>query len=593
MMKYDTIISGGYVVDGTGSPGTYTNIAVLDGKIVALGDLEGHDARHMIDARGKIVAPGHVTQHSHYDAALFWDPYCSNSGENGVTTVVNANCGFGFAPVRESDKERCMAMMETTEQIPVAHQRAALPWDWETFPEYLERVRGIPKGVNVMTFLPLNPLLVYVMGIDGAKDRRPTKEEMAEIHRLINEGMDAGAIGISMSVMGAEGNSHVDVDGTSMPTDALDHDVILEIGRAVIERGEGVIQMLSQIVYFGDRSITERMAELARGTGVRVIHNTFLTSDLVPETIQQDLDWLNGLRARGYDITVGCMLNRGWVEADLTQLDAAAGQIQAVRDIVACSSDEEVMALIGDPEYVGSFTEQYENSGPSNGAAGFEGQTVIEVGEDPDLQQYLNRSLGEIAEEQGRGVIEVLLDLGVKSKLALQLKSAPISATDPSQALTMMAHSAVVPGGSDGGAHTKVFGMGHYATDLLIWLVRDQQLMTLEDMHFQLSLKPARSVQLKDRGALLPGFRADILIYELDDLYFDMNRYDIVHDMPDGDWRRKGRAGGYDYILVNGQVTHRKDEPTGNTPGELVQVTKDRSRLKERRQDAILTTFPA
>ena len=577
--KYDTIIEGGYLVDGTGSPGTYTDIAILDGKIAAIGDLDGCDAKNRIDATGKIVAPGHITQHSHYDAALFWDPYCSNSGENGVTTVVNANCGFGFAPVRESDKERCMAMMETTEQIPVAHQRSALPWDWETFPQYLERVRGIPKGVNVMTFLPLNPLLIYVMGIDGAKGRRPTEEEMAEIHRLINESMDAGAIGISMSVMGAEGNSHVDVDGTSMPTDAFDHDVILEIGRAVVERGEGVIQMLSQIVYFGDRSITERMAEMAKGTGVRVIHNTFLTSDLVPETIEQDLDWLNGLRATGCDITVGCMLNRGWVEADLTQLDAAAGQIQAVRDIVACTSKDEVMALISNPEYVQAFTEQYANAGPSNGAAGFEGQTVIEVGEDPELQQYLNRTLGEIAAEQGRGVIEVLLDFGVKSKLALQLKSAPISATDPSQALTMMAHSAVVPGGSDGGAHTKVFGMGHYPTDLLIWLVRDRKLMTVEDMHFQLSLKPARSVQLKDRGALLPGFHADLLIYALDDLYFDMSRYDIVHDMPDGDWRRKGRAGGYDYIMVNGEVTHRKDEPTGNTPGELVQVTKDKQSL--------------
>ena len=575
--SYDMVIHGGYVVDGTGSPGTYADVAIRDGRVAAIGILDASEAAQRIDATGKVVAPGHITQHSHYDAALFWDPYCSNSGENGVTTVVNANCGFGFAPVREQDKERCMAMMETTEQIPVAHQRSALPWDWETFPDYLERVRGIAKGVNVMTFLPLNPLLIYVMGIDGAKGRRPTDAEMAEIHRLINEGMDAGAIGISMSVMGAAGNSHVDVDGTSMPTDALAHDVILEIGRAVVERGEGVIQMLSQIVYFGDRSVTERMAEMARGTGVRVIHNTFLTSDLVPETIQQDLDWLNGLRAKGCDITVGCMLNRGWVEADLTQLDAAAGQIQAVRDIVACTSDEEVLALISEPDYVKAFSEQYANAGPSNGAAGFEGQTVIEVGDDPDLQAYLNRTLGEIAEEQGRGVIEVLLDLGVRSNLALQLKSAPISATDPSQALTMMSHSAVVPGGSDGGAHTKVFGMGHYPTDLLIWLVREQRLMTLEDMHFQLSLKPARSVQLRDRGALLPGFKADILIYDLEDLYFDMMRYDIVHDMPDGDWRRKGRAGGYEYILVNGEVTHRSDQPTGSTPGEFVQVTENRN----------------
>ncbi len=574
MSTYDTIIEGGFLVDGTGSPGTYSDLGIIDGRIATIGDLKSDTANQRIDARGKIVAPGHITQHTHYDCALFWDPYVSNSGENGVTTVVNANCGFGIAPVRPSDQERCMGMLETTEQIPVAHQRAALPWDWESFPEYLDRVRGLEKGVNVMTFLPLNPLLVYVMGIDAAKSRRPTEGEMKEMHRLINEAMDAGAIGISMSVMGADGNSHVDIDGSSMPTDAIDHDVILDIGRAVIERGEGVIQMLSQIVFYGDRSITEKMAELAKGTGVRVIHNTFLTHDLLPHTIAEDLAWLDGMRAKGLDVTVGCMLNRGWVEADLTQLDAAAGQLPSIRAIVACESDEEVLDLIQGPEYLENFTREYAESGPSNGAAGFEGQTVIEIGDDADLQGYLNKTLGEIAEQESKGVIQVLLELAHKSRLALQLKSGPIAATDPSQAKTMMAHSAVVPGGSDGGAHTKTFGMGHYPTDLLIWMVREQNLITLEDMHFQLSLKPARSVLLTDRGALLPGYKADVLVYDLDGLYFDMSRYEIVHDMPNGDWRRKGKAGGYEYIIVNGEITHHSDKPSGSTPGELVQVTR-------------------
>ena len=575
MQKFDTIIEGGFVVDGTGSPGNYCDIGIVGDQISEIGHLKGRDATQRIDASGKIVAPGHITQHTHYDVALFWDPYCSNSGENGVTTVVNANCGFGIAPVRPKDQERTMGMLETTEQIPVAHQRAALPWDWESFPEYLERVRGLAKGVNVLTYVPLNPLLVYVMGVDAAKTRRPTSSEMSEIHRLINEAMDAGAIGISMSAMGAEGNSHVDTDGSPMPTDVIDHDVILEIGRAVVERGEGVIQMLSQIVYYGDRSITERMAEMAKGTGVRVIHNTFLTHDQVPQIVPEDLAWLNRMRANGYDVTVGCMLNRGWVEADIRQLDAAGGQLPAIRKIVSCNSDEEVMDLLKDPDFVASFKEQYAEAGPSSGAAGLEGQTVIAVGDNPELERFLNRTLGEIAEETAQDAISVLADLGIKSKLQLQLKSPPIAATGPEQALTYMAHSAVVPGGSDGGAHTKVFGMGHYPTDLLIWLVREQKLMTLEDMHFQLSLKPARSVQLKDRGALLSGLKADILIYDLNDLYFDMEKYEIAHDMPNGDWRRKGRAGGYDYILVNGVVTHEKDKSTGATPGAFVQITQN------------------
>ena len=576
MTQYDTIIEGGFLVDGTGSPGTYADIGIRQGRISVVGDLRDQTASTRIDARGKIVAPGHVTQHSHYDVSLFWDPYALDAGANGVTTVVNSNCGFGIAPVKKADQERTMAMLSTTEQIPVAHQKAALPWDWETFPQYLQRVQGLPMGVNVLTYLPLNPVLCYVMGVDAAKSRPPTEIEMAQIHQIIHEAMDAGAIGISMSVMGAEGNSHVDSDGTPMPTDVIDEDTILKIGQAVIDRGEGVIQMLSQIAFYGERSLTEKMAALAKGTGVRIIHNTFLTSDLMPQSIPEDIGWLDNMRAKGYDVTVGCMLNRGWVEADITQLDAALGQIPAVREIVACDSRAAVMALVSDPEFAKRFADQYLSAGIANGAAGMEGQTVIELGDHPDLQPYLMRTLGDIAEEQGTNAVAVMLDLAVKSDLALQLKSAQITATQPDQALTMMAHSAVIPGGSDGGAHTKSFGMGHYPTDLLIWLVRETKSMTLEDMHFQLSLKPARSVQINDRGALLPGFQADVLIYDLNNLHVDMSRYQIKHDMPNGDWRRAADAGGYSYILVNGEVTHRDGEPTGQTPGHLVKVTKPR-----------------
>ena len=219
MTAFDLVIAGGFIADGTGSPGCYGDVGIIGDEIVAVGDLRGRNSKRTIDATGKIVAPGFVTQHTHYDAALFWDPYCLDAGRNGVTTVVNANCGFGVAPVRNQDRDRIMGMLETTEQIPVAHQKAALPWDWESFPDFMDRIRSLPKGVNVLTFLPLNPLLVYVMGVDAAKTRGPNPGELAEIHGLINDAMDAGAIGISMSVMGAEGNSHVDMDGSPMPTD--------------------------------------------------------------------------------------------------------------------------------------------------------------------------------------------------------------------------------------------------------------------------------------------------------------------------------------------------------------------------------------
>ncbi len=570
MSAFDTIIKGGRIVDGTGSPAFYADIGISDGRIAAVGNLSNSTAGKVLDANGKIVAPGHVNQHSHYDVALFWDPYCSNAGENGVTTVINANCGFGVAPARSRDRERTMQMLETTEQIPVSHQKAALPWDWESFPEYLARVRQLRKGVNVLTYLPLNPLLVYVMGVEAAKTRRPTPAQMSEIHRLINEAMDAGALGISMSAMGAEGNSHLDCDGSPMPTDVVEHDVILDICRALIERGEGVIQLLSHLVVYGDRSLTERALELAKGSGVSVIHNAFMTSDLMPDMVGKDLTWLDEQRAKGYDVKANCLVNRGWIEAGMRQLDVSCGQLTAIRRIAACRSDDEVLRLIADPEYQRAFVQEYATKGPTNGANGLEGQIVINVGDAPELTPCLNRTLGDIAKEQARNVVEVMLDIAVRSNLSLQLRSPQISSTDPRQAARLFAHVATVVGGSDGGAHTKSFGMGHVPTDLLIWLVREEKLLSIEEMHFHLALKVARSVQIKDRGALLPGFWADVLIYDLDDLYFDTERYEIVHDMPNGDWRRKGRAGGYEYILVNGVVTHRRDTPTGAVPGQFV-----------------------
>lgn len=577
MEKFDTIISGGRIVDGTGSPAFSADIGIRAGRIAHIGALDGAKAAHVIDAAGKIVAPGHVNQHSHYDVQLFWDPYCSNAGENGVTTVVNANCGFGLAPVRPETMDRTMQMLETTEQIPVAHQRAALPWDWQEFPEYLGRVRALAKGVNVLSYLPLNPLLVHVMGVEAAKTRPPTPTEMAEIHRLINEAMDAGALGISMSCMGAEGNSHVDCDGTPMPTDVVDHDVILEICRALIERGEGVIQILSHLVIYGNRGLTERLCELAKGSGVTVIHNAFMTSDIMPGKVEEDLEWLDMQRAKGYDIVANVLVSRGWIEAGMRQLDVSCGMLTSVRRIAACKSDAEVMQLITSHKYITDFNTEYANKGSTNGANGLEGQIVINVGDDPDLQQYLDRTLGDIAAEQGGNVVEAMLDLAARSNLALQLRSPQISSTDPAQAARLFGHYATVIGGSDGGAHTKSFGMGHAPTDMLIWLARETQLMTLEEMHFHLSLKIARALQIHDRGALLPGFWADVLIYDPEDLHFDQQRYEIVHDMPGGDWRRKGKAGGYACIIVNGEVTHERDTPTGATPGRLVRVTRDRS----------------
>ena len=569
MAVYDLIVRNGYIIDGTGAAGYYADIGVQGGRISEIGNLRGVVAKEEIEASGMVVAPGHITQHTHYDAMLFWNPYCSNSGENGVTTVVNANCGFGFAPVRAADRERTMQMMETTEQIPVRHQQAAMSWDWETFPEYLERVKALPKGLNVFSYLPLNPLLVYVMGIEGAKSRKPTASEIAEMHRLINEAMDAGALGISLSAMGYDGNSHLDFDGTAMPTDAMEIESLIEIGRAVANRGEGINQMLTNIVSYGPREFTERMAEMAKGSGARVIHNILITADGRPDLADEGLEWIEGLRRRGLDV-VAQTISRGWVEGGVTELDVSGGQLPAIREITGCRDQGALRALLRDPGFQQRFVEQYRDSGAMTGSAGFEPQTVIDIGPNAELHSYVGRTIGAVAEETGQTAAEVVLDLTLRSDLALKLKSGSFASSDPAEIVRMIRHPAVTIGVSDGGAHTKSLAHGYYGTDLLIWLVREHRLMSIEEMHFHLSLKVANLTKLRNRGAILPGYSADLLIYDLDKLFVDHGPMEIVKDMPDGDWRRNVRSGGYHYILVNGVATHVQDRKTGATPGEFV-----------------------
>lgn len=566
---FDKIIENGFVVDGTGCSGRYADVAISAGKIAAVGQLKGLEARERVDANGYIVAPGHITPHTHYDVMLFWDPYCDTAGENGVTTIVNANCGFSIAPVRPADRERTMAMLETTEQIPVAVQRAALPWDWETFPEFLARVGRLPKGLNVYSYIPLNPLLVYVMGIDAAKARQPNDDEIAEMHRIIHEGMDAGAIGISMSVMGAAGNSHLDFDGTCMPSDLLSIESVLRISQAIVDRGEGVIQMLSQISYYGDRSFTEKVAELCKGTGVRILHNTFLTNPARPEEALNDKRWIEELRARGLDVISPCRVNRGWVESNIRGMDTAAGQLEGIRRICACDTDEEIMRLLGDTAFVKDFSDDYDRRGAATGADGMEGQIVIDVGDNQDLKPFLGKTMAEIGALSGKNAVETLCDLAFRSNLQLQVRSPLISMDEPDQAVEVLREPSIYPSGSDGGAHTKSFDMAGYHTDLLIWIVREKRLMSLEEMHHNLSLKQARAVSIYDRGALLPGFWGDVIIYKLEELFEDLDRYYAVNDVPGGEWRRKAKVGGYHKVLVNGVVTYEDGAFTGKHPGHM------------------------
>ena len=186
-----------------------SGLAIVDGKVAKIGGLRGGSTDQVLDASGLVVAPGFVDLHTNYDAQIQWDPYCTLSGWHGVTTVLIGNCGFGFAPCRPEDRERAMLMMTRNEAVPFEAMKAGMLWDWVTYPEWLDSLDRMPKGINVFTYVPLSPIYVWVMGIEAATSRRPTEAELSQMCRLVNEGMDAGACGWSTQVLG-EGSDQRD-----------------------------------------------------------------------------------------------------------------------------------------------------------------------------------------------------------------------------------------------------------------------------------------------------------------------------------------------------------------------------------------------
>ena len=267
-LTYDLVIKGGMVIDGMQTPRYRGDVGIRDGMIVEIGsNIAVSGAKKVIDANGKIVAPGFVDLHTHYDSQLFWDPWCTMSGWHGVTSVVIGNCGFGFAPCKPEARERTMLSLVRNEAVPLETMRQGMPWDWVSFKEYLESVERAPKGVNIMSFVPLAPLYGYVVGTDEAKKRAATDDELQQMCNLLAEAMEHGGCGISAQILGDVGNVQLDYDGTPMVTDTMSERDLIAFCRTMGSTGRGVSQLT------GGMELAEIMA---RESGRPVIWNALL-----------------------------------------------------------------------------------------------------------------------------------------------------------------------------------------------------------------------------------------------------------------------------------------------------------------------------
>ena len=561
MAVYDRVIRGGTIFDGTRVPRYRADIAVKDGVIAEIGRISPGDAREVLDAGGLHVAPGFIDLHTHYDAQVFWDPYCTLSGWHGITSAVIGNCGFGFAPVRPEERERAMLSMTRVEAIPLASMKAGMPWDWVTFPEFLDSVERTPKAINLLPYVPVGPLLIWVLGFEDAKaGRRPTDEEHAELCRLLNEAMDAGGCGWSAQRMLPTGPAAVqrDFDGTPMATDVMHDDTCRAFARVLGLRNEGFMQML---LVSGDnradRAFYEEMAELS---GRPMLMNVVQAFDHRPDIHRRVLAWLESCRERGVRVIgQGLTTDAGFnfTFEDWNLFDDSEPWCEATT-----GSREERKRKLADP----ARRQALKDNMPITATGPL--PDIVIVG--PKLEKnarFKDHTLAIAGEATGKHPVDVMLDMAVEEDLATEFFAAPPNG-DIGYLREIVDNPYVLFGVSDGGAHTKFLTAGRYPTETLCKIVREHEMISPEEAHWRLSALPAMVAGFEGRGVLRKGAPADIVAYDFERLR--VLPAEVTHDLPGDEWRRVQRAEGYRYVLVNGEVTIRDDEETGTCPGRLL-----------------------
>jgi N-acyl-D-amino-acid deacylase len=561
MSQYDTIIRNGTIIDGRNIPRFVGDIGISDGRIARIGRLGSAAAANVIDATGLVVAPGFVDLHTHYDPQLFWDPYCSISGWHGVTSVAIGNCGFGFAPARPSDREYLMRSLSRVEAIPASCIELALPWTWETFPEWLDALDRQPKGVNVLSYVPLNPLLVYVLGLSAAKHRDATPDEVAELARLLREALDAGACGWSAQVTrpGSGADCQRDYDGSPFATDLLSDQTAVALAQVLADYDNTVIQLI--YVTEGDVEESRRHVEqLSQVSGSPVLFNAVSTPDGDGLPYFRDtFAWIRSCRDRGVPIYAQLITSGAaftFTFEDWNMFDESAAWREAT-----LGSPAERLEKFSDPARRAALREDVPFLFPLDGV-------VILRTYTERFQAAKGTRLADACRILGyENMVDLLIDIIVADELKTLLQ-VPHFNTNPDMQAELVTEPYGLWGTSDGGAHTKFITLGAYPTESIISFVRERNLLPLEEAHWRLSALNAMAGGLRDRGVLVEGAAADIIVYDYENLR--LLDEEVAEDLPGGEWRRIRRAEGYRYVLVNGTVTFIDGESTGATPGTLL-----------------------
>ena len=555
-MAYDLLIKNGRIIDGSGRPAFNGDVGVARGRIVELGRLDGA-ARRVIEADGRVIAPGFVDNHCHYDAQVLWDPLCTFSSHHGATTVIIGNCSLALAPVKAPERRKLAGMLSYVEAIPMDVLEAGVPWTWETFPEYMGAI-GQRLGVNVGTLVGHSAIRLYAMG-EQCSDRPATDAELAAMRRVLRESIDAGALGLSMT----RNMNHFDVEGKRIPAACAPESELFALADVLREAGTGVIQC-------GGGTNPELkdglLSRISQASGRPIMYNTLLEQARQPGRWQKHLEHVEATARQGIRAIPLC--NPGSVVNRFTMQNCQVFRGMPTWLPILQASDDEKLSAYRNPEMREKL--RAEVDAPLGPDSTFSKRWDLMVVEEPVLQKnrgLRGRHIAEIAKEQGKHPLDAFLDLAVEEALETVFSLGEINMDTEAVAQILGSPYAVV-GLSDGGAHVQFHSNVSNPTRLLGYWVREKGIMSLELAVRRLTFDSASAFGIYDRGLIQPGMAADLVVFDPDTVRPVAE--DKVHDFPANGWRMRELAEGIHYTVVNGEVLMEKGTHTGSLPGRVL-----------------------
>jgi len=555
-MPLDLIIRNGLVVDGTGAPGRHADVGVVDGRIVAIGEVDD-GATTIVDASDFVVAPGFIDPHTHYDAQICWDPALTPSSWHGVTSVVMGNCGVGIAPCRAQAREIAMRDLVNVEAIPYEVLERGISWDWESFPQYMEAAGRRGPALNLAFLAPLTPLRHFVMG-EASIERAATADETARIRALLAEAMDAGAFGFSSTIL----NQHLGFQGRPLACRNASTDELKAYASVLKARGKGAIEvaLTRQIAVLEDDGAA-MLDLLLEASGRPVTFIALFDRDDLSEAVRDTLRKAAPMIAKGArPQTSPLPLTR---EVDMRSPFVFAA-FPAWKRVFADKSLEAQKAVYRDPAFRAQFREELKN--PMS--FGNWSRMTLHEAHDPEVKRYEGMTVAQIAQAQGKDGVDALLDLTLADELRLEFTVQSFNNRVDRMA-ELLHDPSILIGLGDGGAHVDMLCDAGYPTYLLGTWVRERGVLSLEEGVRRLTSDPADFFGIRDRGRLRAGLAADITVFD-PAAVGSGNRGERRFDLPGGAKRMVMPARGIAYTFVNGVMTCERGASTGAAAGQIL-----------------------